>query len=423
MPTGKPRQAARPSRKNLFRVWLIRSILLVTLMILGAWLYRSGGIPLPWIPLALLLGAMLFLHLLLLLRLRREWPVGEPEFFANLLLDVLFLAALLYFSGGPTNPLVSYFLIPLIISAAVLRPAWTWGMALLTMSCYTLLLFHHQPLDVFSASSHGTHGGMNAHFIGMWINFAFSAVLIAWFVVRMAGTMRGQERAISEAREEGLRNEQIISVASIAAGTAHELRTPLATMTVLADELEKQNPELSGDLQLLQQQLERCDRILRELISATADSSHRNSVTVEQVIRDLLEKWNLVRPEARLDAEIDRLVLNCRVDVDQSFHHALLSFLHNAADASPQDIHLAARADGPEVLIVIADRGPGIPPEIAGALGRRYISRKEGGLGLGVLLSSASIERLDGSVTLLRRRRGGTRLEIRLPAQGHDRGR
>ena len=424
MPPGKFRPDARPSRKNLFRVWLIRSFLLLALLGLMAWLNRTGAVPLPWRQLAPLVGGTLIIHLFLLLRLRIDWPVREPEFFAHLLLDVAFLTALLYLTGGSTNPLVSYFLIPLIISAAVLRPAYTWAMAALTMACYTFLLFHHEPLAIFSMAGHGTgHGGMSAHFIGMWVNFAFSAVLIAWFVVRMAGTMREQDRAIARAREDGLRNEQIISVASIAAGTAHELRTPLATMTVLADELRSQNSDLADDLKLLQDQLDRCDTILRDLITATAESSRRKIETVEQVFHELLDKWNLVRPEAHLDAEVDRAALDMKISVDQSFHLAMLNFLHNAADASPKHVRLAALPEGSEVLFVVEDRGPGIPANVAANLGRRSISHKAGGLGLGVLLSSASIERLGGEVTLLKRRGGGTRLEVRLSAATIDPGR
>ena len=128
MPPGKSRPDARPSRKNLFRVWLIRSFLLLALLGLMVWLNRTGAVPLPWKHLAPLVGGTLVIHLLLLLRLRIDWPVREPEFFAHLLLDVAFLTALLYLTGGSTNPLVSYFLIPLIISAAVLRPAYTRAM-------------------------------------------------------------------------------------------------------------------------------------------------------------------------------------------------------------------------------------------------------------------------------------------------------
>jgi len=352
-------------------------------------------------------------HLVLFIRLLRPWPVGETEFFANLLLDVAFLTTLLYLTGGSTNPLVSYFLIPLIISAAVLRPWHTWFIALLTMICYTFLLYRHQPLEIFSMGGHAV--AMNAHFIGMWINFAFSAVLIAWFVVRMAGTMREQERTIAETREAGLRNEQIISVANIAAGTAHELRTPLATMTVLADEMKAQNPDLSEDLTLLQEQIKRCDLILHELISETANSSCRRIVTVKKVFEELLERWSLIRPEVNIKGEVDWKALESKVRVNQSFHHAILSFLHNAADASPEHVHLAIVPEGEEILIVIEDRGPGIPADIADTLGHARVSRRSGGLGLGVLLSSASIERLGGEVSLLSRRHGGTRLEIRLP--------
>jgi len=413
MPSGESRQAIRPSRKNLFRVWLIRSILVAALLAILAYLKYSSQVLVPWYPLLITLLLMALINLALLYRLKLQRPVSEGEFFANLLLDILFLTIILYLTGGSTNPLVSYYLIPLIISAAVLRPRYTWSIALLTVACYTFLLFVYKPLELFALSGHGT--GTGAHFIGMWINFAFSAVLIAWFVVRMAVTMRGQEQSIARVREQGMRDEQIISVASIAAGTAHELRTPLATMTVLTGEMQNDHPELEEDLMLLQDQLLRCDTILRELLSATADSDAKEETTVGQLFSDVLEKWGIARPEVRLDVELPASCADLDICYDQSLHHALLSFLHNAADVSPDTVRLAAFNEGGRVLIVIEDRGPGVPAEIADSLGRSYISRKEGGLGLGVLLSSASIERLEGQVALLNRPGGGTRLEIRLP--------
>jgi two-component system sensor histidine kinase RegB len=395
---------------------------LLALGLLMLWFYRSESVALPWRPLAATVGGMALINFAILIRLTRDRPVSAGEFFFNLLLDIAFLTALLYLTGGSTNPLVSYYLVPLIISAAVLRPAHTWFIAILTMACYTLLLYRYVPLDLFAATGQThTHtvavtGGMNPHFIGMWVNFAFTAVLIAWFVVRMAATMREQQAAIASARESGLVNERIISVASIAASAAHELRTPLATMTVLADEMRSANPEHEDELELLQQQIERCDEILHEMVATAGDSARREVRKVREVIARVVGQWNVVRPEVHLEAVIDRLALNLGIAVDQSFHYALLNFLHNAADASPEDVRLSASKDGNDVLIVIEDRGPGIPPEIEEALGRHYISRKEGGLGLGVLLSSASIERLNGDVALLPRRQGGTRLEIRLPS-------
>jgi two-component system sensor histidine kinase RegB len=416
MPVGDRSAAARPSRQNLFRVWLIRSILLVVLIAILVYLKLTGGIELPWLALSAVLALAVVFNLALVLRLRRDWPVSETEFFGNLLADILFLTALLYLTGGSTNPLVSYYLIPLIISAAVLRPRFTWIIALLTLSAYTFLLFYYVPLALFSMQGHGAM--MGAHFLGMWINFAFSAVLIAWFVVRMANTMREQDKAIARSREAGLRDEQIITVAGIAAGTAHELRTPLATMTVLADEMKDDHPELAEDLDLLQEQLDRCDSILRQLVSTTADSGLRSIMSIGDLFHAVMDKWSLTRPEVALHVRLPRLVAELEIESDQSFRHALLNFLNNAADASPDDVRLEAETEDDKVLILVKDRGPGIPAEIVEALGKRYISNKKGGLGLGVLLSSASVERLHGDVTLLDRPGGGTQLEIRLPIEG-----
>lgn len=410
--------AIGPSRQNLFRVWSIRSILIVVLAALVVGLRHFALVDLPWKALSVVLLAAALANLALLLRLGRPKPVSEPEFFANLFFDVLIVAAVLYLTGGSTNPLVSYFLIPLIISAAVLRPRYTWAIALLTIACYTALLFHYRPLDLFSMAGRGA--AMSAHFIGMWINFAFSAFLIAWFVVRMAATTRSQQQAIARVREEGLRNEQIIGAASIAAGTAHELRTPLATMALLSEELAREHPDLAQDLELMQRQVERCEAILHELISATTDSSRRKRINLRALFSAIGGKWALARPEVSVSVSMAPGVEGFELEIDTSFSHALLNFLNNAADASPENVGLSAVRDGESLLIRVEDRGPGVPPDISDALGRRYISHRDGGLGLGVLLSSASIARHGGEVTLHDRPGGGTRLEIRLPTRAGD---
>ncbi len=188
MPTGKLKQEVHPTRQNLLRLCLIRSIGIVALLATLFWFRFYGTVAFPWLPLFLILSAMVSFNAMIFVRLRAEWPVSENEFFANLLLDIIFLTLILYFTGGSTNPVVSSYLLPLIISAAVLRPAHTWFIAFLSIALYTLLLFYYQPLELFQMSSDGTM--MSAHFLGMWVNFGFSALLISWFVVRMAATLR-----------------------------------------------------------------------------------------------------------------------------------------------------------------------------------------------------------------------------------------
>lgn len=421
MPVGNLKQGIHPSRQNLLRLCLIRTIVIVALLAILFWLRCNATVSVPWVPLFVILSVIMIINLLVFWRLRYDWPVGENELFANLLLDVLFLTLVLYFTGGSTNPIVSYYLIPLIISAAVLRPSHTWFIAFLSIAFYTLLLFYYQPLDLFTMSGHGAM--TSAHFVGMWVNFGFSAVLISWFVVRMAGTLKEQSRAIARNRESGLRNEQIISVASIAAGTAHEMRTPLATMAVTVEDIAFEHPELKDEMAVLEQQIERCDAVLQELVSTTTEDSQMVVTESGVLFKGLLEKWSLARPEIKLQTQISQNVSGLKIRYDQSLQHALMSLLNNAADASPEFVSLKAEPSDGVILIIIEDHGPGIPAEIADSLGKTYISRKQGGLGLGVLLSQSSIERMDGEVSMTSMAGRGTRLEIRFPLhEGEDNG-
>jgi two-component system sensor histidine kinase RegB len=413
MPLGKLKQGIHPSRQNLLRLCVIRGILVVALFAGSMVFHSSETLQFPSLTVFTILLVMALVNILVLLRLRSGVQVSEKEFFANLLLDVLFLTLVLYFTGGSTNPLVSYYLIPLIISAAVLRPLHTWFIACLSIALYTLLLFYYQPLALFNMTGH--HAMSNAHFLGMWVNFGFSALLISWFVVRMAATLKQQAQAIAHHREAGLRDEQIISVASIAAATAHEMRTPLATMAITADEIDSECPQLRDEMAVLKQQISRCDEVLRNLVSTTTDDNRMTVTKVGELLENLLERWRLARPEVKLQASIPAYEARLEIRCDQSLQHALMNLLNNAADVSPEFVSLNVSSSPGRVHIVIEDNGPGIPADIAGRLGKTSISRKQGGLGLGVLLGQASIERLGGEVKLADTQKPGTRLEVRLP--------
>jgi len=391
----------------------IRSIVVIGLLAITTWFHFFSGIAFPSLPMYLVLAVMAVITVAIMLRLSKDTPVSETEFFGNLLLDILFLTLVLYFTGGSTNPIVSYYLLPLIISAAILKPAHTWFIAFLSIGFYTLLLFYYQPLALFATTHRGAM--TNAHLLGMWVNFGFSALLICWFVVRMATALRERSRLVADSREAGLRNEQIISVASIAAGTAHELRTPLATMAVTVDEIAAEYPQLKEETALLTQQIARCEEVLHKLVSTSSEDSRLVVTDVGTLVRKLLDEWQLSRPEIELKTDLPAYESALRIRYDKSLQHALTSLLNNAADASPAYVSLEVGSLPGWLLIVIDDQGPGIPADIAGSLGKTSVSRKQGGLGLGVLLGQASIERLGGGVRPIEKQGPGTRLEIRLP--------
>jgi len=424
-----PPYAANALHLNLHRLLVIRMIVFACQLL--ALLYARLILDLA-LDYALIIAIFLALGLVngaLHLRLQRHASPGQLEFFLHLLVDLLGLALLLYFTGGASNPFVSYFLVPVTIAAATLTWSYTAVLAALALLCYTLLLFFYQPLPELMPSA---MGGMdhamhetgssdslaNLHILGMWFNFLVSAALITWFVVRMAAEIRAQQERLSRYREDTLRNEQILAVATQAAGTAHEMGTPLGTMAVLLQELRVQyasDAALQQDLALLQQQVGSCRDALRTLVQK-ADFRNQKTVVVSlrEFIQALLDQWQLLRPE--LPCEVFMQVgEGPQVAADSTLQQALINLLNNAADASPRGIELSLHWDSRQWTLRIRDHGEGLSREVAEQLGTRIASTKEGGLGVGWVLSQATLNRLGGSVSLYPQEGGGTLTEITLP--------
>ena len=166
-------------------------------------------------------------------RLRRDWPVTLLECFFQLLIDILLLTFLLYFSGGAANPFVSLYLLPIMIGATALPARLAWLLSVAGVLAYSALMAWYEPL-VLPAGSAAFH----LHVLGMWLNFILSTVLITYFIGRMALGLRRRDAQLAKVREQRLRDEQIVAIGSLAAGAAHELSTPLATMNVIAGELD-----------------------------------------------------------------------------------------------------------------------------------------------------------------------------------------
>ncbi len=356
-------------------------------------------------------------------RLQQSWPVTDGEYFFQLLIDVGGLTILLYFSGGASNPFVSYYLVPLTISAAILPWRFTWIIAGLSLLAYSLMLVYYQPLvDVQPTMNHGNHisSGFNLHILGMWFTFALSTGLITYFVVKMASALRQQESHLVSNREDELRNEQILAVATLAAGTAHELGTPLSTMTILIEELEQeyQQPlQLKQDLGLLKNQIESCRRILQGLVKTAEAHSHgqKQTVFLADYMRQLLSHWQVVRPDANAQLTLHDNTKNSQLSVDPTLEQAICNLLNNAADAADDSFEVSVQCDKHTATICIRDHGPGIPSKVAKQIGKPFVSTKGKGLGLGLFLSHATINRYGGTIELHRHSDGGTLAELRLP--------
>ena len=406
--------------ENLRRLLLLRLLVVLGPGVMLLWLHFGLTPPQPLPPwsIALFLGLIALAFLALSLRSRHSTPVAAWELFAYLQFDVLALTVLLYFGGGASNPFVSLLLLPLIIAAALLPAGQVWAMAGATVAVYTALMFHYLPLPGM-LSGHGS--GFHAHLWGMWLVFVISALLIAGFVARLAAALRQRDRQVARLREKALRDEQILALGMFAAGAAHELGTPLATIAVLAKELERehgQDSPLGADLRTLRQQVEACKAILGDLLRSADLSADRDAAqTLDVVLERTRDRWQLLRPWVPLRVDCAGPSPPPAVTAPQTIGQTLISLLNNAADACPEGVDLAGRWDARRVVIEIRDRGPGLPPEMESHLGEAFCSTKDGGTGVGLLLANATLERLGGQVSLTRDPRGGTCTRIDLPAR------
>ncbi|MCB1704906.1 MAG: HAMP domain-containing histidine kinase [Halioglobus sp.] len=341
------------------------------------------------------------------------------------------LTLLLYLQGGATNPFVSLYLVPIAISAATLPVHRTLSLAAFCLLAYSLLMFYYEPMQLLSpghdmtlmsSDNHSMHisesSQVNWHVVGMWLNFVLSTVLITYFVVRMARTLRRRNAELADAREQQLRDEQLLGIATLAAGTLHELGTPLATMTLIVDELESaasEHPAIAADVALLAQQLARCKLSLQHLAHAAEQSSDQlQRVAINEYLERVMTHWHLLKPGIPLQNSIP--AVDGYIRIDSTFEQAIINLLNNAAEASPDGIEIDARLDtGAGVLtLLIRDHGPGIDPD-ADNLGQPFVSTRGKGRGLGLFLSNATIERLGGRVMLQSHTDGGTLTTVTLP--------
>jgi len=405
-----------PGHSQLRRLVALRSTAVVAQLTTLALVWKILELELDWQPMLLAIATLAAINLLSWLRLRNNTLVSNPELFAQLSVDVIALTILLYYGGGSTNPFVSLYLLPLVIAAATLPARYTWSMAAFTAACYTLLMFDYIPLPHMHMPG---ENAFNIHVMGMWLGFVISAVVVAYFVVQMAQAVRSRDEMLARVREEILRNERIVALGTQAASAAHEMGTPLSTMAVVIGELRHDavanQPELRDSLAILDEQVRGCKRILDKILANAQDSGTATLQAVDELMAELLDEWQLLRPTAQHHYHGSNVRPVPRISADVTLRAALMNLLNNAADASPQPIEIITRWDDSNFTLEIHDQGAGLSKEAALRAGSAFFTTKQEGRGLGLFLANATIERMGGTVRLYNRESGGTATVLTLP--------
>ncbi|MCS0494957.1 ActS/PrrB/RegB family redox-sensitive histidine kinase [Ancylobacter sp. MQZ15Z-1] len=374
--------------------------------------------------------------------------------------DILQLAALLFLTGGLSNPFAFLFLAPVLISATALSPRTTVLLGVLAASCAAVVGLWQMPLPWSDQVALGNEPELPAVYLAaIWCALAISIAFIGVHAWRVAEETRELSEALAATELVLAREQHLSALDGLAAAAAHELGTPLATITVVAKELVRALPADSpmvDDIGLLREQAERCRTILRTLTSLGGGEAPFDRMPISHILEDV------VAPHRNFGIAIEVTLPDRGGDEpiiarNPGLLYGLGNIVENAVDFANGRVDIVANWTDAELSVTVTDDGPGFPPELIDSIGAPYVTSRgrhrwrrdmepegealvgdglrvsEGlreGLGLGVFIAKTLLERSGAELSFLNRAlpAHGASVSVRWPrraidisGEGHDR--
>ncbi|TWU34224.1 Sensor histidine kinase RegB [Novipirellula artificiosorum] len=360
---------------------------------------------------------------------------GEPALLQSvalglMLLDLISLTLMLYFSGGADNPFTFFYFVNLAVGGVMIRPSASWLMPVLAIAGYTFLLRFSVPVDGITIER--VENGFDLRISALLFAFATCAGVVTYYVTRTAGELQRREEDLRRAQAARAANYRLEGLTTLAAGAAHELATPLSTIDVIVRELSRhlegvEKPKtVDTDLLLIDGQLEMCRQILARMRSAAGDS--------------MAPRWDQTTVGDLIDATLEGIRDPHRVDIDdermapieeqplwvprEAVAQAIRNLIHNGLDASGSDgrVRLDARRLGDQLELTVQDTGKGMSGEVLKRAGDPFFTTKEPGrgIGLGLFLTRNVISQLGGELHFDSAPDNGTTATVRLPLVQSD---
>jgi len=419
-PKGVPRRGRLRIRTLTTLRWLAVAGQTITVCVVGFAL----NLPVPFAACFALIALSAWLNVLVGLATSGQRLATDNEAAAHIAFDILQLAGMLYLTGGVINPFSLLLIGPAVLAASTLPLRHTILLCGLAILANVALAFFAMPLPAPGPTPYAPPlinlvGAITARILGIVFCAAY-----AWQAAREAARM---ELALDTAHTVLAREQRLSALGGLAAAAAHELGTPLATMTIVAKEMARSAPPgpMREDAELLMVQAARCRDILRQLTRTpdTVDAVHEQ-MSLLQMVQEAIGP-HAHRPDVRVEA-----IVAGRGENDEppqiwrlpEVLHALTAFVENAVDFAKSEILVTARFDERTIMIEVRDDGPGFAPEVLAKLGEPYVTSRPGaesmrsghvGMGLGFFIAKTLLERTGASVDFRNGRRGGAVITAR----------
>ncbi|RZJ08051.1 MAG: HAMP domain-containing histidine kinase [Rubrivivax sp.] len=412
------RRAGRANLRQLIELrWLAVGGQLATVLVVQLGL----GIELAWREMLSLLGVLVAFNLFSLWRNRLSQPVSQLELCIALLVDVGVLTGQLHLAGGSDNPFIYLYLLQVAVASVLLRPAYLWAIVLSTATGFVTLTQWHRPL-LLDATSPTT---LSPNYLGgLLLCFLLNAALLSIFIVRINRNLRQRDAEVAELRQRAAEEVHIVRMGLLASGAAHELGTPLATLSVILRDWAHMapfagEPELREEIEEMEHQVLRCKAIVTGILMSAGEMRGEapRLTALAAFVDSLAQRWLATHPNAQLSVQRAGLP-EVEIIWDSALQQVVANLLDNAAEAAPgAPLTLVAEcAHGQTLSLSVLDAGPGFAPEQLKHFGEPYQSNKgEPGRGMGLFLSVNVARTLGGRLEARNREQGGAAVTLTLP--------
>jgi two-component system sensor histidine kinase RegB len=405
---------ANENRRQLTHLrWIAVGGQLITILAV----YFGLGVKLPLGPMLAVVAVLALANLDGAYWLVRRVSANQQILLA-LLLDTAALTAQLYLSGGASNPFISLYLLQVVLGAILLERRSVWILVAVTSLFYAGLSKFSLPLVYPTRLSIDV---IDLYRLGAWISFALSCILLTLFISRISGNLRSRDAYVAELQRHAVEEDNIVRMGLFASGAAHELGTPLASLSVILNDWRrmprlKRDRALAEDVAVMEAEVRRCKAIVSDILDSAGAPREEamHSAGARRLVEDLATAWRATHPKVTLATSYEGPKGAVAVS-SPALRQAVWNLLDNAAEVSPDNVRLRATVCSDELALCVLDNGPGFEPVHLATIGKPQASRKGPGHGVGLFLAANAVRKLGGQLKASNRPEGGAEVCLILP--------
>ena len=342
---------------------------------------------------------------LFLIYIYKKTQLSDRSAFIFLVIDILQLGALLYLTGGITNPFVIFLLVPSIFSSSNLSLRTNTLLVTLTAITIVFLTFYHHDLPMpIKSDLHNNH----YYYYSIPTALIIALIFLNYLAMSFGTQSRLRREALSKMEEVMASEHELLSLGGQAAAAAHSLGTPLSTIKIIAHDLEKQfqdHEDVKKDIELLSSQVERCNEILKRLTlnPVEEDEFIDKDLTMRDYLSEIISSFKEISKK-RFIFNFDQFSNVKKITKSIEIVYGLRNFIGNANKFSKEAIYINLKSDSEFTEITIEDDGNGYPKDVLSKIGEPYLRSKDPidksktGLGLGLFIGKTLLEKNFASI-------------------------